>query len=126
MVVSVTVVSLMDYWSGCCIGSGTGPVSPSVWKVSSSASKDTLTGANHVITEGELLAVKDESISVFPETSIAISAVLLQSFDSIPLVINLVIVFFDSIIVSVDCVMVIVDVLIIVADAVFKAIDFVV
>ena len=64
----------------------------SVIKSGVDASKDFSTGTNHVGSEGELLTVEHKEISVFLKGLLAASALLLQSLDSVLLLLNFVVV----------------------------------
>ena len=64
----------------------------SVVKSSVDASQDFSTGFNHVGSEGELLTVEHKEISVFLKGLLAASALLLQSLDSVLLLLNFVVV----------------------------------
>ena len=99
---------------------------PSPWDLSSSAGQDIGACANHVLSPSELLAVEDESISVFPETSIADSALFLQSLESVVLIIDLSIVVVDTFIVFIDSIVVSVNIMVIVINAIFKVVDLVI
>lgn len=130
----ITVVSMlcrcMIYWGSWSnwsnIGGSSSPVSPSKWKVSSTAGEDVSAGSNHVFGEGELLAIENQCVSVFPEAIIAVSALFLQSLESVPLVINLLVVVFDTIIIAVNVLVVVMNGVVILVDAVFKMVNFVV
>ena len=60
----------------------------SVWKLSAIAGQDISTGTNHVWSEGELLAVEHEEVSVNIKSFLAVSALPLESVNSILLVID--------------------------------------
>ena len=77
-----------------------------VGKVSSRAGKDISACTNHVCSESELLAVKDEEVSLDVSTFLAGSATSLKSFNSVLLVRDLFIVLLDTMIVVVDSVVV--------------------
>ena len=113
-------------WSWSNIGDLSSPVSPSVWKVGSSAGEDISASSDHVFGEGKLLAIENQCISVLPEAIVAISALFLQSFESVPLVINLSVVVIDAIIIAVDVIVVVMNVIVILVDAVFNVVNFVV
>ena len=99
---------------------------PSPWDLSSSAGQDIGACANHVLSPSELLAVEDESISVFPEASIADSALFLQTLQSVPLVIDLTVVFIDAPIIIFDIVVILMNLIVVTVNAVFKVVNLVV
>merc|ERR1711920_524520 len=92
----------------------------SVGKVGSRTGKDISACTNHVCGEGELLAVKDEEVSVIVEFFLASSALSLESLDSVLLVRDLRIVFVDSMVVVVNAMVVLIDTIVVVGDAVIE------
>ena len=126
MVITLWLCRRMICWGWSNIGGLLSPVSPSVWKVGTSAGKDFSASSDHVFGEGELLAIENQCISVLPEACVAISALFLQPLESVPLVINLSIVVIDAVIIAVNVIVVVMNVVVILVDAVFKVVNFVV
>ena len=91
----------------------------SVWEFSSRTGEDIGTSTDHVCCKGELLAVENECISVFSEASLAVSALFLQSLDSVSLVIDLVVVIIDAIVVSADFVGVVINIFLVLVNVIF-------
>ena len=98
----------------------------SVGEVGVSAGEDVGACSNHILGEGELLAVEDEEVSVVVEVFLAVSAISLQSLDSAFLIGDLVVVVRDSVVVVGDSVVVLRDVAVVVGDAAVEVIDVVV
>ena len=92
---------------------------PSPWNLSISASQDVGACSDHVFGPGELLAVEHKGFSIFPEAGIAVSALLLQSLESISLVINLLVIVGDCFVVVVDAIDISVDVMVVIINTVF-------
>ena len=135
---SIITVRVIDIWyrfmiswssrSRSDIGrsSITSPHGPSVWELSSSAGEDVSASSNHVFGPGKLLAVENKCISILPKACVADSALLLQSLQSVPLVINLLVIVINATIVLSDAVIVVCNSVVIVINAVFKVVDLVV
>ena len=97
----------------------------SVVELSVAASQDVSAGANHVVREGKLLAVKDEEILVFIEAFLSLSASSLQVASLVPLLVDLIVDAIDPLRVPVDMVIVVFDAMVVVLDAVVNIIDVV-
>jgi len=126
MVVNRCRLRCMVSWGWGDIGGTSNPVSPSVWKVGLTAGEDISASSNHVFGKCELLAIENKCLSVLPEAVIAVSALFLQSLESVPLVIDLSVIIINALIIAIDVLIVIMNVVVILIDAVFKVIDFVV
>ena len=124
--VSIVINRCMINWLWSNVSGTTNPVCPSVWKVSSSASEDVSASSNHVFGESKLLAVENKCISILPEAFIAVSALFLQSLESVPLIIDLTVVFIDAPIIIFNSIIVVVNSVVVVVDAIFEVIDLVV
>ena len=124
--VSIVINRCMINWLWSNVSGTTNPLCPSPWKVSSSASEDVSASSNHVLGPGELLAVENKSISVFPEAGVTVSALFLQSLESVPLVIDLLVVFLDAPIIIFNVIIVVMNSVVVVVDAIFEVIDLVV
>lgn len=98
----------------------------SVWEFSSRTGEDIGTSTDHVACKGELLAVENECISVLSEASLAVSALFLQSLDSVSLVIDFVVVFIDTVVVSTDVIVIVFNIVCVLVNVVLKSIDVVV
>ena len=98
----------------------------SVWEFSSRTGEDIGTSTDHVACKGELLAVKNECISVLSEASLAVSALFLQSLDSVSLVIDFVVVLIDTVVVSTDVIVIVFNIVCVLVNVVLESIDVVV
>ena len=99
---------------------------PSVREFGSRAGEDVGAGTNHVASKGELLAVEHEGVSVFEKTGLTVSALFLQSLDSVSLVIDFVVVFIDTVVVSTDVIVIVFNIVCVLVNVVLKSIDVVV
>jgi len=81
----------------------------SVGKTGSIAGEEISACANHVWGEGKLLAVEDEEVSLNIAAFLAPSALSLESFNSVLLVRDLIVVLLDTMIVVVDSMVVLTD-----------------
>ena len=126
MVISL-LYRFMISWSGSNIGgSACSPVGPPVWEISSAASEDVSASSNHVFGESKLLAVENKCISILPEAFVAVSALFLQSLESVPLIIDLTVVFIDAPIIIFDIVVILMNLIVVTVNAVFKVVNLVV
>ena len=98
----------------------------SVREFSSRAGEDIGTSTDHVACKGELLAVKNECISVLSEASLAVSALFLQSLDSVSLVIDFVVVLIDTVVVSTDVIVIVFNIVCVLVNVVLESINVVV
>ena len=98
----------------------------SVREFSSRAGEDIGASTDHVACKGELLAVKNECISVLSEASLAVSALFLQSLDSVSLVIDFVVVFIDTVVVSTDVIVIVFNIVCVLVNVVLESINVVV
>ena len=99
---------------------------PPPWNLSSAAGEDVSASSNHVFGESKLLAVENKCISILPEACIADSALFLQTLQSVPLVIDLTVVFFDAPIIIFNAIIVLVNCVVVTFNAVFKVVNLVV
>ena len=100
-----------------------GPVVPSVVQLSAMASEDVGACTDHVWSEGELLAVEDEHVTVVVEVVLAPSTLFLESLYSVELLGDFILVLVDFTIVLVDFAVVVVAVVVVLADAVVQLVD---
>ena len=93
-----------------CLGGSSNPLIPSVREFGSWAGEDVGTGTYHVASKGKLLAVEFEGVPVFTEAGLAVSALFLQSFDSVSLFIDLVVIIIDAVVVSADVIGIVINI----------------
>jgi hypothetical protein len=135
---SIITVRVIDIWCRFMISwssrsrsdigrsSITSPHGPSVWELSSSAGEDVSASSNHVFGPGKLLAVENKCISILAKACFARSALLLQSLESVPLVINLLVIVVNTTVILFDAVVVAINFVVVVINTVFKMIDLIV
>jgi len=99
---------------------------PPPWNLSSAAGEDVSASSNHVFGESKLLAVENKCISILPEAFVAVSALFLQSLESVPLIIDLTVVFIDAPIIIFDIVVILMNLIVVTVNAVFKVVNLVV
>ena len=120
----IVTVGWIGIW--CRVSYRMSPHFPLVWKLSSSAGEDVSACSDHVFGPGKLLAVENKCISILAKACFARSALLLQSLESVPLVINLLVIVVNTTVILSNAVVVLINVVVIVINTVFKMIDLIV
>lgn len=104
----------------------TSPEVPSVRQFCCVAGEDISATADHFMGVGVLHAVEDKGVSILLKSVLAISALFLQSLDSISLIVNFDVVLLNIADVMVNIFVVLIDIVNVIVDTILKVVEFVV